>query len=166
MKKLISVLLVIMLVASIFVLTGCEKKNEDTEEIVAMEEKVPTVIDRTNSKMKTEEEVVDQIKVSTQKYFEMVYGEKLEDTNYYNIVVYKGDEELMKYVDLDVDDYAFEIDYDLKITDEKDAKDLETYTGKYNEETGWIKECHGYGVMRYNTISGDYDVTSITANEF
>ena len=37
MKKLISALLVIMLVASIFVLTGCEKKNEETNETTSSE---------------------------------------------------------------------------------------------------------------------------------
>lgn len=76
--------------------------------------------------------------------------------------VCKANSELLKYVDLAEKDYAFEIDYELKPADEKYVPDLTEELGEYDEESGWIKNCHGFGVMRYNEIDDKYDATSIT----
>ena len=172
MKKVLSLALIIVLLSSLLVLTGCEKKestnNEVTpeEEDVYIEEKIPTIIDRTNSKMQSDEEVEEQIKRSMPRYFEMLYGDKVADIEYGSIMIYKGDEEDMKAIDLAENDYAFQIDYKIKPADKKYANELTEYSGKYDEDSGWIIENHGYGVMRYNEISDDYDITSVTRDGF
>ena len=174
MKKVLSLVLVLLMISCIFVLTGCEKKlNEGNhveeniaEEEVIIEEKVPTVIDRSNSKLKSDEEVKEQIKKSMPKYFEYLYEDKVKDIKIGDIMLYKGDEDDMKYVDLSENDYAFQIDYEIKPSEKKYVEELTELLGKYDEESGWIKENHGYGVMRYNEISDDYDITSITPDSF
>jgi hypothetical protein len=81
------------------------------------------------------------------------------------IDIVPDDSELLKHIDLTENDYVFEIDYELKPSDEKYVSDLTEYLGEYDEETGWVTNCHGVGVMRYNEIEDDFDVTSITEKE-
>ena len=170
MKKFLSLTLIILLIGGLFILTGCEnkeeKENESAVEEEDFEEKTPTIIDRSNSKLQKEEDIKYEIEKATQRYFEMVYGDKVLDAKFLNIEIYKGDEEMSDYVDLAENDYAFEIDYEIKPSDEKYVNELTEDFGKYDEESGWIIENHGYGVMRYNEISDEYDVTSITPDTF
>ncbi len=104
------------------------------------------------------------VKDSTQKYFEMVYEDKIEDIKINNIKIYEGKEkeEILEYVDLAENDYAFEIDVELKPANKDAAEEITEALGEYNEETGLVIEKEGFGVMRYNVISNEYDVTSIT----
>ena len=153
MRKYLSILLLAaILFTGLFILTGCEK--EETEE------KTENIAYFT-----PEEGIENQIKVSSEEYFKMVYGEKLLELKIVKIDVCKADSELLKYVDLAEKDYAFEIDYELKPADEKYVPDLTEELGEYDEESGWVKNCHGFGVMRYNEIDDKYDVTSITDKE-
>ena len=169
MKKLLSIILVVLLVVGLFALTGCGKveteENTAVEE-VTIEEKVPTVIDRTNSKLKTDEEVKEQIEKALPEYFEMLYGDKVLDVKCGDISIFKGDEDVMRMVDLSENDYAFLIDFEVKPKDEKDIEELTQYVGEYNEEKGWISAKGAYGVMRYNNIDGDFDITAITSESF
>ena len=170
MKKYLSILLILVLVIGLFLLTGCQK-NEEKEPLDEVTENVVTepvtekTIDRTNSKLKTNEEIEKQIETSTKDYFTMVYGEKVLDARILKVEVCPDDAEILKNVDLAENDYAFEIDYELKPVDEKYVPDLTEELGRYDEESGWVKDCHGFGVMRYNEIDDGYDVTSITEKE-
>lgn len=162
MRKYLSILLLVaILFTGLFILTGCEKEEteEKTENIAysAPEEETENI-----ASSAPEEGIEDQIKVSSEEYFKMVYGEKLLESKIVKIDVCKADSELLKYVDLAEKDYAFEIDYELKPADEKYVPDLTEELGEYDEESGWVKNCHGFGVMRYNEIDDKYDVTSIT----
>ena len=150
MRKYLSILLLAaVLFTGLFILTGCEK--EETEE------KAENI-----TYSAPEESIENQIKASSEEYFKMVYGEKLLESKIVKIDVCKANSELLKYVDLAEKDYAFEIDYELKPADEKYVPDLTEELGEYDEESGWIKNCHGFGVMRYNEIDDKYYVTSIT----
>ena len=153
MRKYLSILLLAaILFTGLFILTGCEKEEA--------EEKTENIAYFT-----PEEGIENQIKVSSEEYFKMVYGEKLLELKIVKIDVCKANSELLKYVDLAEKDYAFEIDYELKPADEKYVPDLTEELGEYDEESGWVKNCHGFGVMRYNEIDDKYDVTSITDKE-
>ena len=171
MKKILNFVLIAILILGLFVFTGCkdaEKNNfEETQsESDYIYEKDQTIIDRSNSKLKSEDDVKKEIEMAMQDFFERIYGDKVFDARYKNIEIYKGNEEAMKYVDLAENDYAFEIDYEIKPSAEKYVDELTEYFGKYDEESGWIIENHGYGVMRYNEISDEYDITSIGPNGF
>lgn len=169
MKKFLSISLVLFMVVGLVTLTGCVKKDETEENVVeniAVEENVQKVVDRTNSKLKTDEEVKDQIEKVLPEYFEMLYGDKVLDVRCGDITIFKGDEEAVKVVDLAENDYAFTIDFEIKPKDEKDVEELTQYVGEYDEEKGWISAKGAYGVMRYNNIDDDFDITSITADSF
>ncbi len=173
MRKILSTFMIVLLVGCLFVLSGCEKKEEEslpenqTEEEVIIEDKVPTVIDRTNSKLKTDEEVKEAIKGALPEYFDVAYGpNKVADIEVGDIMIYIGDEDDMRYVDLAENDYAFQIDYKIKPANESDAESMTDIKGKYDKDSGWIIENHGYGVMRYNVISDKFDITSITPDSF
>ena len=50
---------------------------------------------------------------------------------------------------------------------EKDVKELtDGDLGTYDKEKGWITVEDAYGVMRYNEIDDDFDITAITSGSF
>lgn len=105
--------------------------------------------------------IEETIKSATKKYFEMVYEDKIEDIKIDSIKIYEK-KEVQDHVDLAENDYAFEIEVELKPTNKDEAEKITDALGEYNEETGWVVEKEGFGVMRYNVITNEYDVTSIT----
>ena len=168
MKKVLSIALIIVLFICLFVLSGCKKnvEEEPVEDEVIIEDKVPTLIDRSNSKLQDEEDIKKEIETASKKYFETLYEGKISDVSVKSIMVYKGDEEEMEYVDLDINDYAFQADFEIKPLSENDVEELTEYMGEYDKNTGLIKIEQTYGVMRYNVISDEYEVTSITIDSF
>ena len=116
--------------------------------------------------MQDEEDIKKEIETASKKYFETLYEGKISDVSVKSIMVYKGDEEEMKYVDLDINDYAFQADFEIKPLSENDVEELTEYMGEYDKNTGLIKIEQTYGVMRYNAISDEYEVTSITIDSF
>ncbi|MBR3511634.1 MAG: hypothetical protein IKN74_01575 [Clostridia bacterium] len=145
-----------------------EKNATGTMDIKATgtaEEQTASKVDRTNSKLKTNEEIEKQITNSTQDYFEMVYADKINDKKINKIEVCPDDSEMLEYVDLAENDYAFEIDYEVKPSNEKYVSELTENFGEYDKESGWIKYSNGFGVMRYNEEADSFDITSITSKE-
>lgn len=145
-----------------------EKNATGTMSIKAtgtVEEQTVSKVDRTNSKLKTNDEIEKQITTSTQDYFEMVYADKIDDKKINKIEVCPDDSEILEYVDLAENDYAFEIDYEVKPSNEKYVSELTENFGEYDKESGWIKYSNGFGVMRYNEEADSFDITSITSKE-
>ena len=170
MKKVICVIAIVLVVVLCVVAYKALKPAENvevatTENVVSEEETTKGTIDRSNSKLKTEEEIKTQIEASTQKYFEMVYGDKLDEATITKVTVCPDDPELLKYVDLAENDYAFEIEYELKPANKKSVSDLTEYLGTYDEESGLVVVKDGFGVMRYNEVDDTFDVTSINKKE-
>ena len=93
----------------------------------------------------------------------MLYGDKIAEVKISNIKVYEGKqrEDTLVIVDLGENDYAFELDFEIKPTSKEYAEELCEYVGTYDEETGLVSQKQAYGVMRYNVISKGYDVTAI-----
>lgn len=145
-----------------------EKSSTGSMDIKAkggVEEQGESKIDRTNSILKTNKEIEEQIKVSVHEYWDMIYEDKAEETKINKIEVCPDDSKTLEYVDLAENDYAFEIDYEIKPSDKKYVSDLTEVLGEYDEESGWVKDCHGFGVMRYNETDDKFDVTSISKKE-
>ena len=161
MKKVIGFSLIVVML--LIVLTACESKTTKTNVENPVEES-------TNEEEKVEplEDVEAEIEAATKRYFDMVYGDKISEVKVSNIKVYEGEERenILEIVDLTENDYAFEIDYEIKPATENDVKDITEYAGTYDKETGIISQKQAYGVMRYNVISKGYDVTSITKDSF
>lgn len=163
MKKVIGFSLIVVML--LIVLTACESNTAKTETENVVEN---TVADVAEEKVEPLEDVEAEIEAATKRYFDMVYGDKISEVKASNIKVYEGEERenILEIVDLTENDYAFEIDYEIKPATENDVKDITEYAGTYDKETGTISQKQAYGVMRYNVISKGYDVTSITKDSF
>ena len=157
MKRTISFCLIMVMLLMVF--TACEfstTKTENNVEEVASE------------KVEEKKDIKEEIEAASKRYFDMLYGDKIAKVKISNIKVYEGKqrEDTLVIVDLGENDYAFELDFEIKPTSKEYVEELCEYVGTYDEETGLVSQKQAYGVMRYNVISKGYDVTAITEDGF
>ena len=166
MKKILFVAIVVVILAVICIVVS-QKKNETNEEsaenVLTGEETVE------EPKLEGPQEKIDieeTIKAETKEYFEMICEGEVADVKVTSIKIYDGTEPMADYVDLDEFDYMFEMDLEVKLSNQKDIEMVTEHLGKYDEESGYVVEHTAYGVMRYNYADKGYDITSITSNSF
>ena len=159
MRETIFLALIIFL--ALLILVGCETKK-DTEN------SAENVIENVVTEKKETIDIKEEIEAASKRYFDMLYGDKIAKVKISNIKVYEGKqrEDTLVIVDLGENDYAFELDFEIKPTSKEYVEELCEYVGSYDEETGLVSQKQAYGVMRYNVLSNEYDVTAITEDGF
>ena len=107
-----------------------------------------------------------EIKVALQYLFEEIYGDKVVDAriNVKRILTAEDEQEneVLKDMNLGMDEIAFEVNYDLKPASEDDVINLTVPNGEYDEESGWIKDVSRVGILRPNDDGSEqkYKVTN------
>ena len=103
------------------------------------------------------EEAKYQIEVAMQYQLEQMYGDKVNDARIYveKILTTEEEKEISSLQDLGPDEVAFEVRYELHPVEGVDVNELTAATGEYDEESGWIKDKFGVGVLRPNTQASE-----------
>ena len=95
-----------------------------------------------------------QIEVAMQYKLGEMYGDKVNDARIYVEKIYTAqeeqEEEPIKALELGPDEYAFMVRYELHPAEGVDVEELLPANGKYNEESGWVVNKTGVGVLRPN----------------
>ena len=109
------------------------------------------------------EEAEYQIKVAVQNLLEETYGEKVFDARIYVTKIYTTEEEqkteVLKDLNLGLNDVAFEVNYELKLVDGVDPIEFTAASGVYDEESGWVTEKYNVGILRPKKNGEGYEIT-------
>ena len=109
------------------------------------------------------EEAEYQIKVAMQNLLEETFGEKVYDARIYVEKIYTSEDEqeteVLKEMNLGLDEVAFEVKYELKLAEGVDPMEFTAATGVYDEETGWVTEKYNVGVLRPKKNGEGYEIT-------
>lgn len=107
-----------------------------------------------------------EIKVAFQDWLAKTYGEKVFDARIYVEKIYSYEDEQaiegLRNLELGLDEVAFDVRYELRPAEGVDINELTVPNGVYDEESGWITDCHRIGVLR--PLDGGeikYEVTNI-----
>ena len=103
-------------------------------------------------KKMTPEEAEYEIKAAMQFKLEDMYGDSIDDARIYVEKVYTEQEEqeieVLQELQLGSDEYAFSVRYELHPAEGTDINVLTAANGTFDEESGWILEKYGVGVLR------------------
>ena len=132
-------------------------KEENSEEVG--EEIVPLKDDKGLSEM--------EITNTLSQLYEFEFDETVRDIEIDEVKVYSSEDEqnnpAIKDLHLSKDEVAFEVIFRLEPYSEKDIDELTIPNGEYNEESGWIENCHRVGILRPNDGEGinKYKITDL-----
>ena len=135
-------ILVLALFVSVFVLSGCEKKEEKK-------------VEENKSLLKNNrEEAETEVKTALQYYFDEIYKDKIEDARIYVNRIYsstdEAENEVVKDMKLGDDEVLFQITYEIKPVNNSYITELTIPDGEYDEESGWIINLNRFGVLTPN----------------
>ena len=157
MKTLLKALMIIMCA---MVLVSCasnkQENTSDNQNNVPKDQQEGTA--GSNIPLKDNlDEAKYQIEVAMQHQLEAMYGDKVNDARIYVEKVYSAEDEkaISALSDLGPDEVAFEVKYELHPAEGVDINELLAATGEYDEESGWVKEKYGVGVLRPNSEASD-----------
>ena len=103
------------------------------------------------------------IEIALKEEFENnIYKEKISNVRFnvkkiYTYYDVKKDETL-KTLNLGKKDMAFQVEYQIQPTKQKDIKELTVADGNYDDKLGWITGINRVGVLRYNKNDNTYKV--------
>ena len=138
-KSLISILLVMTLVMGVFVLSGCEKKEE---------------VNNNTKELKSDlDEAKKQVEIAMKNWIKDAFGDEVVDSKINVTKVYTAEEEqemdVLKDLNLNSNEVAFEVEYELKIADNvKDTIKFTVANGEFDAKTRWVTEKSNIGVLR------------------
>lgn len=146
-KKYLLVLLLTVLCVTLT--TACDKKEtkvEENHEGYGSNETIKRPLKEDYN------EAEYQIKVAVQNSLEEAYKDEVFDARIYVKKIYTADEEqnseVLKEMNLTNDEVAFEVEYELRPIEGVDINKFLVGTGEYNEETGWVTNKFGVGIIR------------------
>ena len=168
MKKLLLGILVILAIAA---LVACENKEEPEVKsgestVVVSGEETPVVpkdqqIGTAGSQIPLKDNYNAaelEIKKAVMDLIAEAYGDNVFDARVNVTKIYSAEDEeavpALKERNLTVDEIAFEVNYELKPAVSGDINLLTVGNGVYDEESGWVKEKYGLGILKLNP-SGD-----------
>lgn len=103
-----------------------------------------------------------QIEKALQEYLNSIYQDKITNTRFNVTKIYSESEEKendgLKSMDLDDNEVAFEVTYQLQPRDSSVIKDLTTPDGEYNEVLEWVTNISRVGVLAYNENTNKYSI--------
>ena len=149
MKKLLCFVMTACLVVALAACGGSDKEEPPAD--VPKSEQTGTA--GSNIPLKdNQEEAEYQIQVAMQSLLEESYGDKITDARIYVDKIYTVEDEqandsLTDY-ELGPDEVAFELHYELHPAEGTDVNELLAATGEYEEDSGWVTEKYGLGILR------------------
>lgn len=167
MKKLLCLMLAACL---IFAMTACggSAQEEPAAEAPESEQAADASEGETgtagsNIPLKdNQEEAEYQIKVAMQELLKESYGDKITDARIYVEKIYTAEDEAaneaVKSLNLGPDEVAFEVRYELHPAEGTDVNELLPANGQLDEESGWVIDKFGLGVLR-PADDGTYTIT-------
>lgn len=103
-----------------------------------------------------------QIEKALQKYFEDIYGDKIDNSRFNVNKIYSLKEEksipVIKSLKLGEKDIAFEVDYQLLPAAGTDPNELMVVDGEFDKNLGWVKNISRLGVLKYNSKNNSYSI--------
>ena len=183
-----AIILLLVLTMTLFLLTGCSEKKDETnmtndessavnntdEDIVentSEENVVKTTSDEigtagSNMPLKDNyEEAEYQIKVAVQNLFKETYGDKVVDARIYVEKIYTSEDEAeveaLKEMNLGPNEVAFKIRYDLKPAKDANGLELSIPNGEYEDGDEWVKNNTRIGILRPDDSgNSEYKITN------
>ena len=145
----------------IFAMTACGGSAQEEQAADASEGETGTA--GSNIPLKdNQEEAEYQIKVAMQELLKESYGDKITDARIYVEKIYTAEDEAaneaVKSLNLGPDEVAFEVRYELHPAEGTDVNELLPANGQLDEESGWVIDKFGLGVLR-PADDGTYTIT-------
>ncbi len=149
-KKLLCMMLAVCLVFALAACGGAAKEESAEETDVPKEEQEGTA--GSNMPLKDNaEEAEKQITIAMQKMLEEAYGDKIDDMRIRVDKIYTAEDEqeneVLKQDNLSLDEVAFEVSYDIHPAGDVDINELLVANGELDEESGWVVNKSGVGVL-------------------
>ena len=157
-KTLLIVLIIAVLIASIFVLTGCEEKKEENKTS-------NTAVDNKTTEESfdwTSLSAEDKVKHAVHEKLKEVYGDKYESAKIVVDKTYTQDEisqhETLRNLNISSEDIAFEVSIDIEPKEGVDKNIFMVPDGRINDANGWITDIHRLGILKYNAEKKSYTI--------
>ena len=157
-------LLILMLSACLLIaMTACGGSGQEEQETDATKTEETGTAGSNIPLKDNPEEAENQIVLAMQNMLAESYGDKIDDCRIYVEKIYTAEEEkemdVLKDYELGPDEVAFEVRYELHPTEGTDINELLPANGEYDEESGWVVEKYGLGILR-PTEDGSYTITN------
>ncbi len=100
----------------------------------------------------------EKIEHAVHRLLKNTYGEKIEGAKIYVDKIYTKEEiekdEALKSLKVGEDDLAFEISIHLQPAEGTEINELTAADGVYDKDSGWVKDIHRLGILRYDDSNG------------
>ena len=164
MKNLFKVLMIVLCTMVLVSCSGNKQDNTAEDTAANQQETVDVPKDQqegtagSNIPLKDNlEEAKYQIEVAMQYQLEKMYGDKVNDARIYveKILTTEEEKAISSLQNLGPNEVAFEVKYELHPAEGVDVNELTAANGELDQESGWIKEKYGVGVLRPNTEASE-----------
>ncbi len=132
--------------------------KEIMEKNITFEEYLDSVEDLDNN----HSAAIYRIEKTLQEYFKGTYGDKIKSSRFNITKIYTKEEadkdDTLKDLKLGEKDLAFEVEYQVQPSNDKNIKELTVPDGEYNKELGWVTNIQRLGVLKYDSKTNKYSI--------